>query len=80
MKKWRARQTFHTNFTKEVKELMSNNELYKLHKELVYGQGRRISWIALQLNCSYSYVYQYLNGMKVMKQEKIDKIHSILVG
>jgi len=53
-------------------------ELYKYHKQLVEEQGRRPAWIAKKLNCSYSLVYQYLNGLKSMSKERVEKLHNLL--
>lgn len=58
----------------------NKQELYQIHKQAVVDQGRKLSWIGLQLGCSYSLIHKYLNGHKVMRQEKIDKLHKILFG
>jgi hypothetical protein len=59
---------------------LTDKKLHEIHKELVYAQGRKPAWIAQQLGCSYSYVYQYLNGLKTMSEDKVSKLHKILIG
>lgn len=56
----------------------NENELYKLHKKMVKEQGRTPKWLYTQLDCSYSLVYQYLNGLKPMSRTKVEKLHSLL--
>lgn len=61
-------------------ELTTEQELYKFHKQAVIDQGRKLSWIGQQLGCSYSLIHKYLNGHKVMSQEKVERLHRILFG
>lgn len=50
------------------------------YKKLIHEQGRNLSWVSRQLECSYSLLYKYLNEIKPMKRERIEKLHKILVG
>ena len=59
-----------------MNEFLSGKE----YKKLIEEQGRRIGWIAKQLDCSYSLIYQYLNELKPMSKKKIEVLHKILVG
>lgn len=53
-------------------------QLHEIHKVAVEEQGRKMSWIAKKLDCSYSYIHKYLNGHTTMSQEKIEKLHRLL--
>lgn len=62
------------------KVMENHKELYKLHKQAVKDQGRKPQWVAQKLDCSYSLIHKYLNGHKMMSKEKVEKLHSILIG
>lgn len=70
-----------TTLEKELEVTPANkNEFYMLHKKLIEEQGRQPKWLHRQLDCSYSMLYHYLNGMKYMSLEKVKTLHKILVG
>lgn len=48
------------------------------YKEIIHKQGRNMSWVCRQLECSYSLLYQFLKGDKPMKRERIEKLHKVL--
>jgi len=50
------------------------------YKRLAEEQGRKPAWMAKQLDCSYTTVYKFLNDIRPMSQDKIKKLHKILVG
>lgn len=48
------------------------------YKTIIQKQGRNMSWVSRQLDCSYSLLYQFLKGDKPMKKERIEKLHNVL--
>jgi hypothetical protein len=62
----------------KVMEFATTGQLHEIHKAAVNEQGRKLSWIASQLGCSYSLIHKYLNGHKVMSQTKVEQLHRIL--
>ena len=54
------------------------NRMHEEHKRLVEAQGRKISWITKQLDCSYSLIYKYLNGHCSMADEKVRELDMLL--